>query len=282
MQTTVEHIKEQLSSLYTKDEIRAFIRLLLDKVCGIPPHRQLYDKDIKLSDAQVAVLDNSIVRLLKEEPIQYILGETEFLGYTFEVAPGALIPRPETEELVAYIINTHKNKGLKILDIGTGSGCIAVSLAKKIAASDVYAVDVSEKALSVARKNAGDLDANVTFLLHDIFTPLPESLRLPRLFDIIVSNPPYVMEWERGVMSRNVLDYEPPGALFVPDDDPLLFYRRIAEVAFEYLAPGGVVYVEINALLGKETATLFNENGFSDVQIICDISQKERFVSACK
>ena len=280
MQAFVKHIKEQLSSLYPKDEIRVFIRLLLDKVCGIPPYRQLYDKDIKLSDTQAGCLNSCIERLLNEEPIQYILGETEFFGYTLNVAPGVLIPRPETEEMAALIVKAHENRKPKILDIGTGSGCIALSLAKKINGAEVYAIDVSDEALAVARKNAARIDVDVKFLLHDVFALLPKAPLLPDFFDVIVSNPPYIMERERGAMLRNVLDYEPAGALFVPDHDPLLFYRQIAEVAFGRLAPEGVVYVEINALLGQETVALFKEKGFSDVQIVCDISQKERFIAA--
>ena len=276
MQPTTEYIKERLSSLYPKGEARVFTRLLLDKVCGVPPHRQLYDKDIKLSDAQAARLNNCIARLLNQEPIQYVLGEAEFFGSVFEVAPGVLIPRPETEELVAHIVAKHKNEVVKILDIGTGSGCIAVSLAKNIANAEVYAIDISEAALSISRTNAARMGVDVTFLQHDIFDELP----LAGQFDIIVSNPPYVMDCERGAMSRNVLDYEPSGALFVPDNDALLFYRRIAEVAIARLTPQGVVYVEINALLGSETATLFTERLFSEVKIIRDISQKERFIEA--
>ena len=280
MQPTLEHIKQQLSSLYSKDEIRVFIRLLLDKVCDIPPHRQLLDSEIKLSEAQVRSLNNCVSRLLNQEPIQYILGETEFLGYEFAVAPGVLIPRPETEELVAHIVGAHGDKSVKILDIGTGSGCIAVSLAKKMLRSEVYAIDISEEALSVARENAVRVGVEVTFMRHDIFDPLPEAPLLPAFFDVIVSNPPYVMEREKSAMSRNVLDYEPSGALFVPDSDPLLFYRRIAEVASSRLASGGAVYAEINALLGRETAALFREKGFSDARIMADISKKDRFIEA--
>ena len=276
MQPITEYIKERLLSLYPKGEARVFTRLLLDKVCGVPPHRQLYDKDIKLSDAQAARLNNCIARLLNEEPIQYVLGEAEFFGSVFEVAPGVLIPRPETEELVGHIVAKHKDETVKVLDIGTGSGCIAVSLAKNIANADVYAIDISAAALSIARSNAARIGVNVSFLQHDVFEALP----LSEQFDIIVSNPPYVMDCERGAMSRNVLDYEPSGALFVPDNDALLFYRRIAEVALGCLTPRGVVYAEINALLGRETAALFTEMGFSEVRIIRDISQKERFVEA--
>jgi len=265
-------------SLYPKGEARVFTRLLLDKVCGVPPHRQLYDKDIKLSDAQAVRLDNCIARLLNQEPVQYVLGEAEFFGSVFEVAPGVLIPRPETEELVAHIVAKHKNETAKILDIGTGSGCIAVSLAKHITNAEVYAIDISEEALLIARANAARVGVDVTFLQHDVFEELP----LAGQFDIIVSNPPYVMDCERDTMSRNVLDYEPPGALFVPNNDALLFYRRIAEVALNQLTPRGVVYVEINALLGRETAALFTEAGFTEVKIIRDISQKERFIEALR
>ena len=279
MQSPVEHIKKRLLPLYTKEEVRAVTRLLLEKVCGIAPHRLLLHKDIKLSDTQTAQIDCCIDRLLCHEPVQYVLGETSFLGLTFAVTPDVLIPRPETEELVDMIVKSHGNEALKVLDIGTGSGCIAISLAKKLPAATVYAIDVSEGALAVAKKNAQANGADVVFLQHDVFNPLPDAPQLPGYFGLIVSNPPYVMGKERAAMRPNVLDFEPASALFVPDEEPLLFYRRIAEIALQRLAPDGVVYLEINALLGSETAALFEERGFT-TQLICDITQRERFIKA--
>ena len=279
MQPTVEHISKRLSPLYPKEEVRVFTRLLFEKICGIEPHRLLSGKDIKLSDTQAERIRHCVDRLLRREPIQYVLGEASFLDLIFLVTPDVLIPRPETEELAAMIAGSHGSEGLTILDIGTGSGCIAVSLAKKLSRTMVYAIDVSEKALAVARENASANGADVVFLQHDVFDSLPAEPLLPGCFDLIVSNPPYVMEKEKEAMLPNVLDYEPFSALFVPDEDPLLFYRRIAEIASQRLAPGGTVYLEINALLGAETAGLFSEKGFA-TQLIRDISRRERFIIA--
>ena len=279
MKPTVEDIKNRLLPLYSKEEVRIFTQFLLNKVCGIAPHLQLLCKDIKLSDTQATQINRCIDRLLNHEPIQYILGETTFLDLFFSVTPDVLIPRSETEELVAMIIELHRNETPEILDIGAGSGCIAVSLAKKIPGAKVYAIDISESALQVAKKNSTANDVEVTFLQHDIFAPLPSAPQLPVRFDLIVSNPPYVMEKERDAMLPNVLNFEPPEALFVSNEDPLFFYRRIAEVALQRLAFGGVVYLEINALLGRETAELFNGKGVA-TQLIPDIHKRERFIKA--
>ncbi|MDD6209066.1 MAG: peptide chain release factor N(5)-glutamine methyltransferase [Bacteroidales bacterium] len=282
MQQAIRHIKNSLSPLYPQGEIRIFTRLILHKLCGIPPYRQLSDKDIKLSESQFHKIEDCLTRLLKEEPIQYILGETEFSNLTFAVTPDVLIPRPETEELVEKILSDQKNKKIKILDIGTGSGCIAITLKKYLRNAEVYAIDISEKAIEIAKLNATHNYIEVSFFQHDIFRPLSQIPDFPETFDLIVSNPPYVMEAEKEIMQNNVLNFEPHTALFVPDKTPLLFYRRIAEVAMSYLCKNGSLYLEINALLGQETSRLIEEYGFKDIEIIKDLSNKERFIKARK
>ncbi|MEJ0054164.1 MAG: peptide chain release factor N(5)-glutamine methyltransferase [Bacteroidota bacterium] len=231
-------------------------------------------------DADQKLIDDIIVRLNNNEPVQYILGITEFYGRDFIVGPGVLIPRPETELLIKTIVDRFKNKpqNLRILDIGTGNGCIAISLALELPGSKVIATDKSDEALKIARKNADQLKASIEFHRHDI---LEVDLTFDPL-DIVVSNPPYVMEKEKISMERNVLDFEPSMALFVPDNDPLLFYKAIARKAIKSLHPGGFLITEINEQLGNDTAVLFQKHGFADVQIIKDLEARDRFVYGSK
>lgn len=232
---------------------------------------------------------NIIERLNTHEPIQHILGETEFYGRRFLVNDSVLIPRPETEELVKYIVDKQKNQfpvtnnPLQILDIGTGSGCIAISLAKELPNFKVFAYDISEKALETAKKNAELNKADVTFEKVDILSSqlsIINGRRSAYPLSIIVSNPPYVTKQEIDRMQKNVLDFEPHLALFVEDSEPLIFYEAIANFAFNNLTNNGLVAVEINEALGEETADIFRRKGFSEVEIIKDIHQKDRFVSA--
>jgi len=221
----------------------------------------------------------AIERLKRYEPIQYVIGDTEFYGLEFKVNPSVLIPRPETEELVAWIIDEHKKKQqISILDIGTGSGCIAVALAKHLVNANVYALDVSLEALSLAKENALTNDVNVEFIEADILDWNFGDLQ----FDVIVSNPPYVRELEKEAMSANVLDYEPHLALFVKDDDALLFYRTISKVANKILKLNGQLYFEINESLGKDTNDLLSNSGYSDVELKKDHFQKDRMIKAIK
>jgi len=221
----------------------------------------------------------AIERLKLYEPIQYIIGDTEFYGLEFKVNPSVLIPRPETEELVAWIIDGHKKKQqISILDIGTGSGCIAVTLAKHLVNANVYALDVSLEALSLAKENALTNDVNVEFIEADILDWDYGDLQ----FDVIVSNPPYVRELEKEAMSANVLDHEPHLALFVKDDDALLFYRTITKVANKILKPNGQLYFEINESLGKDTYDLLSNSGYSAVELKKDLFQKDRMIKAIK
>ncbi len=254
-------------------------------------------KRIDLALNPEAVLDGlhlkqwkSIVADLKrQKPIQYILGETEFFGLKFEVNENTLIPRPETEELVQWIIDDEKKReyktGCKILDIGTGSGCIAVSLAKNIPRTEVFAIDVSEQALTTAIKNASINAVNVHFinanvLALDDLNNFHADTGHPTFFDVIVSNPPYVRNLEKAEIKPNVLEYEPHLALFVEDTDALLFYRKIAQLALKNLSPKGKLYFEINQYLGNETVQLLESLGFKNIELRKDIYGNDRMVSA--
>jgi release factor glutamine methyltransferase len=236
------------------------------------------NKDINLSVEQECVLANILQRLKRYEPIQYIQGYAPFCGHSFSVAPGVLIPRPETEEMVKLIADDYRGKSPSIVDMGTGSGCIAISLALAISGADVTAWEVSPAALEIAGLNARKLDAKVELKQRDILRPTEED-DMGR-FDVIVSNPPYVCRSEMAQMERNVLDWEPETALFVDDGDPLLFYRHIAEHGTRMLRPGGSVYFEINREYGDETAALLDKLDYRDTKIIKDISGNDRIVTA--
>ena len=235
-------------------------------------------KDITLSVKAEQELESILTRLHHFEPIQYILGEARFLGRTFYVAPGVLIPRPETEELVELMLK-ELSPISRILDIGTGSGCIAVSLAKELPESQVTAWDVSEDALSIAASNSKSLQVAVRFEQRDVLTYSPDATER---YDVIVSNPPYVIEAEKQEMEQNVLDWEPSLALFVPDTDPLRFYRRIAMLGLEMLVPGGKLYFEINRAFGEDIVSMLRESGYHVIRLQKDISHNDRFVIAEK
>ena len=276
----------QLESIYGSDEANALIMILLEHYFNIDRVKIALEPDLRLSESELLTLHFAVKELLKNHPIQYVLGETEFCGLRFFVNENVLIPRPETQEMVEMIANFARRDnacviltGYKIIDIGTGSGCIAISLAKLIPNSDVTAVDVSEKALEVAKKNAEANGVNVHFVLDDILKPSTAEL-IDNQFDIIVSNPPYVCESEKSEMRDNVLDHEPSSALFVPDSDPLVFYRKILEFAQKTLKPNGQIWFEINERFGKETAELCHSKGFKNVEIIKDFRGKERVVRA--
>ena len=266
----------QLEALYGPEEANAMMMMLLEHYFGINRVKMALEPELRLSESEMLTVHFAVKDLLKNKPIQYVIGETEFCGMRFMVNENVLIPRPETEEMVEMIATSPQ---YSILDIGTGSGCIAISLAKLIPNSDVMAVDVSEKALEVARKNAEANGVNVHFVLDDILKPTTTEL-IDNQFDIIVSNPPYVCESEKTEMRANVLDHEPSSALFVPDNDPLIFYRKILEFAQKALKPDGQIWFEINEKFGKETAELCREKGFNNTEIIKDFRGKERVVRA--
>jgi release factor glutamine methyltransferase len=279
MNETVTYIRNMLGKLYPAEEINSLVRRIVEHVCQMPLHQQLLCKDKQLSRTEKERIRAIVQRLESAEPMQYILGEVEFYGLTLEVNPSVLIPRPETEELVDLMLQSLTGKGLKILDIGTGSGCIALALARHLEAAEVYAVDISEGALVTAKRNAQRNGAVVHFVQTDILREMPSSFPP---FDVIVSNPPYICESEKKGMHANVLDFEPHEALFVPDDDPLLFYRRIASVGIEKLTPNGWLFFEINAAFGKVTVEMLREKGYRDVESVHDLSNKERMIKARK
>lgn len=273
-------IARQLLAAYTDREAHALARLVLEERYNLSQTDLLLDKDNKLSADDRQDLANIVDRLLRNEPVQYVLGQAWFCGRPFHVEPGVLIPRPETEELVRLIVGEQQqaDSALKVLDIGTGSGCIAISLALELPQAEVTACDVSSEALRIAADNAKSLKAEVRFELQDILHPEPTD----RQWNVIVSNPPYVRQLEAAEMSANVLEHEPHLALFVSDDDPLLFYREIGHFTWNHLTPGGRLYFEINQYLGPETAQLMEEIGFSDVQVHVDAYNNNRMLSCSK
>lgn len=282
MQATTAYIRETLGGTYSTEEIRNLTRWLFERVCGLTLARQILCKDKQIAETEKEAIRRVVERLSRSEPIQYIFGECEFHGLRFEVTPSILIPRPETSELVELIVRRHPEAGLKVLDIGTGSGCIAVSLAKMLHEAAVTAIDICDDALAVARRNAEAHQADVRFARADILSESSSDEVAPSAFDVIVSNPPYVTEREKAGMDANVLMYEPAQALFVSDDDPLCFYRHIAARGRKWLSEGGRLYFEINAAYGKELVSLLKAMDYRDVETVRDISGKERFIQCSK
>lgn len=270
-------IREHLSSIYAPEEVRTLTYWIIEHVCGLSLAQQLSAKDSHLTPEQQMAIQRIISRLERHEPIQYVLGECSFYGLMFYVNPSVLIPRPETGELVEHILNNHRESNLRVLDIGTGSGCIAITLAQKLLHAQVFAIDISPEAIATAERNARRNGVEIHFQCADLFDP---QLMFHAPFDLIISNPPYVRQSEKSEMSPNVLDYEPHTALFVPDDDPLLFYRCATRRAKEWLAPGGRLYFEINAALAEEMVALLREEGYSHVCTWRDMQGRERFAAA--
>ena len=284
------HYASELEKIYGSDEANALIMMLLEHYFGIDRVKMALEPELRLSESELLTLHFAVKELLKNKPIQYVIGETEFCGMRFFVEEGVLIPRPETEEMVKAIVNKNgvtrlgnsylaRNDNQSLIDIGTGSGCIAISLAKLLKDSVVTAVDVSEKALEIAKKNAEANGVDVQFVLDDILNPKKPEL-IDNQYDIIVSNPPYVCESEKKEMRANVLDYEPSSALFVSDNDPLIFYRKILEFAQKTLKPNGQIWFEINEKFGIEMKNLCIEKGFQNVEIIKDFRGKDRILKA--
>jgi release factor glutamine methyltransferase len=267
----------ELSSLYDEKEVESFFYLILEQFHQKKRIDLALNPDLEMDSLQLLRWESVVIELKKQKPIQYILGETEFYGLPFLVNENTLIPRPETEELVDLIIKEHQNQSseIKILDIGTGSGCIAISLAKNLPNAKVSAIDVSEKALATAEKNSEINQVKVDFILKNIL----ETDDLEEQFDVIVSNPPYVRMLEKAEIKPNVLEFEPHLALFVDDNDALLFYRKITQLAQKNLTQGGKLYFEINQYLGKETVSLLESLGFKNVRLIKDIYGNDRMIS---
>ncbi|MFE3871773.1 peptide chain release factor N(5)-glutamine methyltransferase [Flavobacterium sp. ZS1P70] len=270
---------QELTSIYDAGEAESFFYLILEKKNNLKRIDLALRPDLEFSQEEILVWNSILEQLKKEIPIQYLLGKTSFYGLDFEVNENVLIPRPETEELVEWILSnnriSHESKNLKILDIGTGSGCIAISLAKNIPNSEVYAIDVSEKALATAKKNAELNKVKVTFINQNIL----ETKDLLQQFDIIVSNPPYVRNLEKEEIKKNVLDNEPHLALFVEDNDALIFYKKIAELAQKNLSEQGQLFFEINQYLGKEMINLLEKMNFKNIELRKDIYGNDRMIS---
>ena len=272
-----EHFFKRLSPLYPAQELESFFRILMETYLGLSSIDVHLNPDKKIKLKKLDHLLAALERLVHFEPLQYILGQTEFYGLHFTLNPNVLIPRPETEELVEWILkDTDAGAHFNILDIGTGSGCIAVSLAKYLPLASVAALDVSEDALTLSAHNAELNNAEVHFLQQNIL----ETKALQKSYDIIVSTPPYVRNLEKTEIEVNVLDYEPHLALFVEDHDALIFYRKIAELAKGALSPKGRLYVEINQYLAEETQVLFKEFGFNEVELRNDFAGKPRMIKA--
>ena len=283
-----------LESLYPQKESRSIVLMLCDEVLGTENYTHIVEPEFKIDDKKLPELEAAMERLKKMEPVQYVLGHTEFYGRTFKVDPAVLIPRPETELLCrdaiklgmrVYRMRSPYGKNaepVRILDLCTGSGCIAWTMALSIPGSRVTAVDISDAALEVAAGQdfASELKSKETFKPEFIRADVLDSEQEIELgtFDMVLSNPPYIMESEKEDMSRNVLEYEPESALFVPDDDPLLFYRAIARWSQRFMSPDGVGLSEVNESLARQTETVFKAAGYAHTEIVRDLSDKNRYI----
>ena len=280
MKRLTEKLYQALDAMPDEAERNAIIRAVCCDVLGISSTMYYLRENIELTTEQAALLDDVVARLKQGEPLQYIEGKAMFCGMQFMVSPQVLIPRPETAELVDWIVTDHAMGQPKILDLGTGSGCIAISLSKLMPQAVVEACDISDGALAVASENNRANDTSVEFFALDM---LDTASLLPRSYDILVSNPPYIKQCEAVDMEQNVTQWEPHTALFVPDDDALRFYRAVAEIGqTDALSPGGCIYVEINQALGKETAALFEAYGYKGVVLRKDIYGNDRMIKCVK
>lgn len=276
MQKTKRHFTEALAEKFPQREAEQLMRILLEDLFGIDLKRQLMEPDLRMDEMQHYQLEQAVKRLLNGEPVQYVTGVARFGDLLIKVSPSVLIPRPETEEMVQKICTMlPKEKHLRIWDIGTGSGCIAIALAKHFENAEVIGFDVSEEALQMAKENAESNGAKVTFVQDDVLNPTSEFLS--QSVDLVVSNPPYVCDSERAAMEANVLDWEPETALFVPDDDPLRFYRQILALSKNQLNPQGQIWFEINERMGEEMLSLCREMGFSEAEVGEDYFGRPRF-----
>lgn len=288
------YFTDTLQEIYLKTEIDTFFFLLIEEKLNLRRVDTVMQPDFLIADANLSELKIILKRLQKEEPIQYILGNTEFYGLPFKVNKNTLIPRPETEELVEWIIREvtelqsnkvakldmdatstmNEEKSISIIDIGTGTGCIPISLAKNLNNVKISAIDVSSEALIVAQQNATLNNVDISFLEMDIL----ETKELPQKYNLIVSNPPYVRELEKVEISNNVLENEPHLALFVEDDNPLIFYSKIADLAKIHLKKEGLLFFEINQYLGKETVAMLKHKGFNSIKLKKDLFGNDRMV----
>ena len=277
MHPVLHEIRDALKGHYPDLEALALAKMLLVEVFGFSTLELYGGKDKEFSEKHRSVLTEMIRRLQKNEPIQYIIGIESFFGLTFEVNPNVLIPRPETQELVSWIIEDYQSDdSVRILDIGTGSGCIPISLGKQLSKAEVESWDISEGALEVASRNCERNGVKVLLRQKDVLKATPEG----NLYDVIVSNPPYITNKEKVEMESNVLDWEPSLALFVPDEDPLLFYRKIAQLGCDILKEGGSLYFEINRAYGEETILMLKELGYAQIELKKDSWGNDRMIKA--
>ena len=277
MHPVLHEIRDALKGYYPDSEALALAKMLLVEVFGFSTLELYGGKDKEFSEKHRSVLTEMIRRLQKNEPIQYIIGIESFFGLTFEVNQNVLIPRPETQELVSWIIEDYQSdESIRILDIGTGSGCIPISLAKQLSKAEVESWDISEGALEVASRNCERNEVKVLLRQKDVLKAAPEG----NLYDVIVSNPPYITNKEKTDMEANVLDWEPSLALFVPDEDPLLFYRKIAQLGCDMLKERGSLYFEINRAYGEETILMLKELGYAQIELKKDLWGNDRMIKA--
>ena len=270
-----------LDSMYGKEEVDSFFFMLIESYYGVSRIQLAMDPDYAIDGSEKIL--NALELLKQQKPIQYIIGETEFYGLPFKVNDHVLIPRPETEELVAWVLKKNDgNNPINILDIGTGSGCIAISLAKNLPNAKVYALDVSAEALKIAKQNADLNDVNVEFIEADILKTEDGRQKIVAKFNIIVSNPPYIRAQEKELMKANVIDNEPHLALFVKDKNPLLFYEAITQFASNNLTNEGQLFFEINEYLGNAMIELLNDNDFRNIELKQDIFRKDRMIKGEK
>lgn len=276
IQQAYHFLQQQLSTIYDNDEANNIADLVIEHITGYKKLGRITYKDLLLSEQQTALLNNLIKELLTQKPVQYVLGEAWFYEMKFFVNEHVLIPRPETEELVE-LVTSYKLPSASILDIGTGSGCIPITLKKKLPKTEITAIDVSAEALSVAKRNAANLHADINFKELDFLNE--QNWHELDSYDVIVSNPPYIKQSESASMHINVLSFEPHIALFVTDDDALLFYRKIALFGKTHLTINGKIFVEINEALGAESIALFESYGYT-ATLKKDMQQKDRMIVA--
>jgi len=281
-------LTKELKNVYESDELKNIIELVIEHITNMTRAEQLKNKVPYLTCTQLENLDIITERLKKNEPVQYVLGEAWFAGMKFKVNKNVLIPRPETEELVDWIVKesqesnpeSFRDKSQNIIDVGTGSGCIPITIKKKLPEANVSAIDVCSEALFTATENSIELNADVDFLLFDFLDE--EKWKELGQYDIIVSNPPYVKQSEINTMHERVKEFEPHLALFVPDDDALLFYKKLSDFSLKHLNPGGSFFVEINESLGEKVFNLFQTAGFANIELRKDMQGKDRMIKAIR
>ncbi len=269
----------ELASIYGENESRQLLNMLIYFLFGLRRSEQAVRYDFRLSESEMLRMHNAVKDLKRNKPVQYIIGETEFLDLRIKLNDNVLIPRPETEELIVLITKNETKPNLIVLDIGTGSGCIALALAKNLNSASVSALDISKNALRLATENARINKLEINFVSDDIHNPAHE---WEQEFDIIVSNPPYITRSEEALMKANVLEHEPHIALFVEDDNPLLFYKAVVGFAAVNLKPGGSLYFEINEAFASDVKLMLEDNSYNNVSVYKDINGKDRMVSALK